>query len=89
VQPFGHARRGPLCPPPSWLGVVLLLSACAVIDPRPPRAIPFAHRPFRVAQRDYVIVDPRRPVARAGSAPAPRRLVTRLWFPRNDDGTCR
>jgi predicted dienelactone hydrolase len=76
-----------LYPPPSWLGVVVLLSACAGIEPRPPRAIPFAHGPFRVAHRDYVIVDPGRPVARAGGAPAPRRLVTRVWFPRDDDGT--
>jgi hypothetical protein len=43
---------------PSWLVSLLLLSACAVIQPRPPHAVPFAQGPFRVAERDYVFVDP-------------------------------
>jgi hypothetical protein len=72
---------------PSWLVFLLFLSACAVIQPRPPHTVPFAQGPFRVAERDDVFVDPRRPVVRAGGAPAPRRLLTRLWFPRDAGGT--
>jgi predicted dienelactone hydrolase len=70
----------------SWLVLVPLLSACAALAPRPPRAVPFVHGPFHVAHGDWVFVDPWRPVARAGGAATPRRLVTRVWFPLDDGG---
>ena len=70
----------------SLLVLVPLLSACAALAPRPPRALPFVHGPFHVAHGDWVFVDPWRPVARAGGAATPRRLVTRVWFPLDDGG---
>ncbi len=81
----GSERRVRMRSPVSWLAFAVLLSACAAIQPRPPR-VAFAWGPFRVAHRDYVFVDPWRPVARATDALAPRRLLTRVWFPRDDDG---
>src|SRR4029079_5203627 len=72
---------------PSWFVLVPLLSACAALAPRPPRAVPFVHGPFHVAHGDWIFVDPWRPVARAGGEATPRRLVTRVWFPLDDGGT--
>src|SRR5690242_21544372 len=60
-----------------WTVLVVVLSACAVRTPPPPGAARFADGPDRVGHHDYTIV--------YGPAGAPRRLATRVWFPRDDD----
>lgn len=61
--------------------LLALCSGCAVTASLPPRAAPFAGGPYGVAHRDHTFVNPW-PVV----GDAPRRLRTRIWFPRDAAG---
>jgi dienelactone hydrolase len=72
-----------------WVGILVLVCACAAIaPPAPPRGSANAERlaaaRFDVGRRDYTFVDASRPNgARDGAHARKRRtLVTTVWFPR-------
>jgi predicted dienelactone hydrolase len=87
----GPGRAGPRSPPrraegsrerrllPAWLPIAFLVAACAAVEVPPPEAERFADGPDRVAHRDVTFV-----YTPSGDHAAPRRLRTRIWYPRDD-----
>lgn len=76
-----------------WVGILVLVCACAAIAPlKPPPGSVSAERlaagRFEVGRRDYTFVDASRPNdARDGANAEKRRtLVTTVWFPRGIPG---